>query len=295
MVTTPEQQANISTADLMKLTEWEQAKAYEDISYHKSEGIARIAFDRPDIRNAFRPKTIDEMTEAFLNAWHDSSVGVIWITANGPSSKDGIWSFCAGGDQSVRGQAGYVGDDGVARLNVLQLQRYIRNCPKPVIAVVPGYAIGGGHVLHVCCDLTISSDNAIYGQTGPIVGSFDAGYGSSYLASHIGQKKAREIWFLCRQYSAADAEEMGMVNTVVPLADLEAEALQWSREILSKSPIALRFIKAGLNAELDGQTGVQVMAGDATMLFYMTEEGSEGKNAFLEKRSPDFSKFPRRP
>lgn len=295
MVTTAEEQAQIKTEDLMKVVDWQEVKEYEDISFHKAEGIARIAFDRPDIRNAFRPTTIDEMTEAFLNSWHDSDVGVIWITANGPSSKDGIWSFCAGGDQSVRGHAGYVGDDGVARLNVLQLQRYIRNCPKPVIAVVPGFAIGGGHVLHVCCDLTISSDNAIYGQTGPIVGSFDAGYGSAYLASHIGQKKAREIWFLCRQYSAADAEEMGMVNTVVPLKDLEAEAVQWSREILEKSPIALRFIKAGLNAELDGQTGVQVMAGDATMLYYMTEEGSEGKNAFLEKRKPDFKKFPRRP
>ena len=295
MVTTAEEQAQIKTEDLMKLVDWQQVKEYEDITYHKAEGIARIAFNRPDIRNAFRPLTIDEMTEAVLNAWHDSQIGVVWITANGPSSKDGIWSFCAGGDQSVRGEAGYVGDDGVARLNVLQLQRYIRNMPKPVIAVVPGFAIGGGHVLHVCCDLTISSDNAIYGQTGPIVGSFDAGYGSSFLAAHIGQKKAREIWFLCRQYSAEQAEDMGMVNTVVPLKDLEAEALQWSREILEKSPIALRFIKAGLNAELDGQTGVQVMAGDATMLFYMTEEGSEGKQAFLEKRKPDFSKFPRRP
>lgn len=295
MVTTAAEQAQIKTADLMQVVDWQEVTEFEDITFHKGEGIARIAFNRPDIRNAFRPTTIDEMTQAFLNSWHDSDVGVIWITANGPSSKDGIWSFCAGGDQSVRGHAGYVGDDGVARLNVLQLQRYIRNCPKPVIAVVPGFAIGGGHVLHVCCDLTISSDNAIYGQTGPIVGSFDAGYGSSYLASHIGQKKAREIWFLCRQYIAADAEEMGMVNTVVPLKDLEAEAVQWSREILEKSPIALRFIKAGLNAELDGQTGVQVMAGDATMLYYMTEEGSEGKNAFLEKRKPDFSKFPRRP
>ena len=295
MVTSPEEQAQIKTEDLMKVVDWQEVAEFEDITFHKAEGIARIAFDRPDIRNAFRPNTIDEMTQAFLNSWHDSDVGVIWITANGPSSKDGIWSFCAGGDQSVRGHAGYVGDDGVARLNVLQLQRYIRNCPKPVIAVVPGFAIGGGHVLHVCCDLTISSDNAIYGQTGPIVGSFDAGYGSSYLASHIGQKKAREIWFLCRQYSADDAEKMGMVNTVVPLKDLEAEAVQWSREILTKSPIALRFVKAGLNAELDGQTGVQVMAGDATMLYYMTEEGSEGKNAFLEKRKPDFSKFPRRP
>ena len=194
----------------------------------------------------------------------------------------------------MRGHSGYVGEDGVPRLNVLQLQRYIRNIPKPVIAVVPGFAIGGGHVLHVCCDLTISSDNAIYGQTGPIVGSFDAGFGSSFLAAQVGQKKAREIWFLCRQYSAEQAREMGMANTVVPLAELEQEALQWSREILSKSPLALRFIKAGLNAELDGQTGVQVLAGDATMLFYMTEEGSEGKNAFLEGRKPDFSKFPRR-
>ena len=294
-MTSPEEQAKISTADLMKLADWQEVKEYEDITYHKAEGIARIAFDRPDVRNAFRPLTIDEMTEAVLDAWRDSSVGVVWITANGPSSKDGIWSFCAGGDQKVRGEAGYVGDDGVARLNVLQLQRYIRTMPKPVVAVVPGYAIGGGHVLHVVCDLTISSDNAIYGQTGPIVGSFDAGYGSSYLASHIGQKKAREIWFLCRQYSADQALDMGLVNTVVPLADLEKEALQWSKEMLTKSPIALRFIKNGLNAELDGQTGVQVMAGDATMLFYMTEEGSEGKNAFLEKREPDFSKFPRRP
>jgi len=295
MVTSKEEQAQISTADLMKLADWQEVKTYEDITYHKAEGIARIAFNRPDIRNAFRPLTIDEMTEALLDAWHDSQIGVVWITANGPSSKDGVWSFCAGGDQSVRGEAGYVGGDGVARLNVLQLQRYIRTIPKPVVAVVPGYAIGGGHVLHVCCDLTISSDNAIYGQTGPIVGSFDAGFGSSFLAAHVGQKKAREIWFLCRQYSAADAEKMGMVNTVVPLKDLEAEALQWSREMLTKSPIALRFIKAGLNAELDGQAGVQVLAGDATMLFYMTEEGSEGKNAFLEKRKPDFGKFPRRP
>ncbi len=295
MVTSKEEQAQIKTEDLMKLVDWQPVKEYEDITYHKAEGIARIAFNRPDIRNAFRPKTIEEMTEAVLNAWGDPEIGVVWITANGPSSKDGVWSFCAGGDQSVRGHAGYVGDDGIARLNVLQLQRYIRNMPKPVIAVVPGYAIGGGHVLHVCCDLTISSDNAIYGQTGPIVGSFDAGFGSSFLAAHVGQKKAREIWFLCRQYSAAEAEDMGMVNTVVPLKDLEAEALQWSREILTKSPTALRFIKAGLNAELDGQTGVQVLAGDATMLFYQTEEGSEGKNAFLEKRQPDFGKFPRRP
>lgn len=294
-MTSPEEQAKITTSDLMQLADWQEVKPYDDITYHKAEGIARIAFNRPNARNAFRPKTIDEMTEAVLNAWHDSNVGVVWITANGPSSKDGIWSFCAGGDQKVRGEAGYVGDDGVARLNVLQLQRYIRTMPKPVIAVVPGFAIGGGHVLHVVCDLTISSDNAIYGQTGPIVGSFDGGYGASYLASIVGQKKAREIWYLCRQYSAQQVLDMGLANTVVPLKDLEKEALQWSREILSKSPIALRFIKAGLNADLDGQTGVQVLAGDATMLFYMTEEGTEGKQSFLEKREPDFSKFPRRP
>ncbi len=294
-MTSKEEQARITTEDLMKLADWQEVKSYEDITYHKSEGIARIAFNRPEVRNAFRPLTIDEMTEAVLDAWHDTEIGVVWLTANGPSPKDGIWSFCAGGDQSVRGHAGYVGDDGVPRLNVLQLQRYIRTMPKPVIAVVPGFAIGGGHVLHVVCDLTISSDNAIYGQTGPIVGSFDAGFGSSYLASIIGQKKAREIWYLCRQYTAQQALEMGLVNTVVPLAKLEEEALQWSREILEKSPIALRFIKAGFNAALDGQTGVQVLAGDATMLFYMTEEGSEGKNAFLEKRKPNFKKFPRRP
>lgn len=283
------------TVNLMQLADWQMVKEYEDITYHKAEGIARIAFNRPEVRNAFRPKTIDEMTEAFLMAWRDEEVGVIWITGNGPSPKDGVWSFCAGGDQKVRGEAGYVGDDGVARLNVLQLQRYIRTCPKPVVAVIAGYAIGGGHVLHVICDLSIAADNAVFGQTGPIVGSFDAGFGSSYLAAIVGQKKAREIWFLCRQYNAQQALEMGLVNTVVPLEQLEAEALQWSREMLKKSPIALRFIKAGLNAELDGQTGVQVLAGDATMLFYMTEEGNEGKNAFLERREPDFSKFKRRP
>ncbi len=286
--------SDIGNEDLMSLAAWEEVNPPGDVTCHKAEGIARIAFNRPEIRNAFRPQTIDEMTAALLDAWHDSDIGVVWITANGPSPRDGVWSFCAGGDQKVRGQAGYVGDDGVARLNVLQLQRYIRNIPKPVVAVVPGYAIGGGHVLHVCCDLTIASENARFGQTGPIVGSFDAGFGSSFLAAQVGQKKAREIWFLCRQYSAAEAEAMGMVNRVVPLAGLEREALQWSREMLKKSPLALRFIKAGLNAELDGQTGVQVLAGDATMLFYMTEEGSEGKNAFLEKREPDFSRFPRR-
>lgn len=288
-MTTPE------TLRLSGLVEWTEVKQYEDITYHKGGGIARIAFNRPEIRNAFRPQTIDEMTDAFLLAWHDSEVGVVILAGNGPSPKDGKYAFCSGGDQSVRGQAGYVGDDGVARLNVLQLQRYIRTMPKPVIAAVAGYAIGGGHVLHVICDLTIAADNAIFGQTGPIVGSFDAGFGSSYLAAIVGQKKAREIWYLCRQYDAQQALEMGLVNTVVPVEELEDEAVRWSQEILEKSPIAIRFLKAGLNAELDGQTGLQVLAGDATMLFYMTEEGNEGKNAYLEKRKPDFSKFPRRP
>jgi naphthoate synthase len=277
------------------LVNWETVKEYEDITYHKADGIARIAFNRPEKRNAFRPQTIDEMTEAVLDAWRDQSIGVVLLTGNGPSPKDGKYAFCSGGDQSVRGHAGYVGDDGVARLNVLQLQRYIRTMPKPVIALVAGYAIGGGHVLHVICDLTIAAENAVFGQTGPIVGSFDAGFGSSYLAAIVGQKKAREIWYLCRQYDAQEALDMGLVNKVVPLAQLEDEGIEWAQEILKKSPIAIRFLKAGLNAELDGQTGIQVLAGDATMLFYMTEEGSEGKNAYLEKRPPNFRKYPWRP
>lgn len=277
------------------MTEWQEVKTYEDITYHKADGMARIAFDRPEVRNAFRPQTIDEMIEAFRDAWMDNSIGVVLLTGNGPSPKDGKWAFCAGGDQSVRGHAGYVGADGVARLNVLELQRIMRTMPKPVIALVAGYAIGGGHVLHVVSDLTIAADNAVFGQTGPIVGSFDSGFGSSYLASIVGQKKAREIWYLCRQYNAQEAQEMGMVNKVVPLNELESEGVSWAQEILKKSPIAIRFLKAGLNAELDGQTGLQVLAGDATMLFYMTEEGSEGKNAFLERRDPDFGQFPWRP
>ncbi len=280
---------------LSPLVEWTEVAKYDDITHHKGGGIARIAFNRPEVRNAFRPKTIDEMTDAMLNAWADEEVGVVILTGNGPSRKDGKYAFCSGGDQTVRGYAGYVGKDGKARLNVLQLQRYIRTMPKPVIAAVGGYAIGGGHVLHVICDLTIAADNAVFGQTGPIVGSFDAGFGSSYLASIIGQKKAREIWYLCRQYDAKQALDMGLVNTVVPIDQLEDEAVRWSQEILQKSPIAIRFLKAGLNAELDGQTGIQVLAGDATMLYYMTEEGSEGKNAYLQGRKPDFSKYPRRP
>lgn len=274
---------------------WITVQEFEDITYHKADGMARIAFNRPEVRNAFRPKTIDEMIEAFRDAWADPKIGVVLLTGNGPSPKDGVHAFCSGGDQRVRGHAGYVGDDGRARLNVLELQRIIRVMPKPVIALVNGFAIGGGHVLHVCCDLSIAAEGAKFGQTGPIVGSFDAGFGSSFLASHVGQKKAREIWYLCRQYTAEEAEKMGMVNKVVPIEQLEAEGVQWAQEILSKSPIAIRFLKAGFNAELDGQAGIQVLAGDATMLFYMSEEGSEGKNAYLERREPDFKKYPWRP
>ncbi len=276
------------------MPEWIEAKAYGDITYHKADGMARIAFNRPEVRNAFRPKTIDEMIDAFRNAWADERIGVVLLTGNGPA-KDGKYAFCSGGDQKVRGHAGYVGDDGRARLNVLELQRIIRTMPKPVIALVAGYAIGGGHVLHVIADLTIAADNAVFGQTGPKVGSFDGGFGSSYLASIIGQKKAREIWYLCRQYNAQQALDMGLVNHVVPVEQLEAEGVQWASEILDKSPIAIRFLKAGFNADLDGQTGLQVLAGDATMLYYMSEEGSEGKNAFVEKRKPDFKKYPWRP
>lgn len=276
------------------MVDWVQVKAYEDITFHKADGMARIAFNRPERRNAFRPETINEMIDAFMLAWHDQEIGVILLTGNGPTA-DGKYAFCSGGDQKVRGHAGYVGGDGVPRLNVLELQRIIRTMPKPVIALVAGYAIGGGHVLHVICDMTIAADNAIFGQTGPKVGSFDAGYGSATLARIIGQKKAREIWYLCRQYNAEEAIEMGLVNKVVPVEQLEAEGVQWAQEILEKSPIAIRFLKAAMNADMDGQTGLQVIAGDATMLYYMSEEGTEGKNAFLEKRKPDFKKYPWRP
>lgn len=276
------------------MTEWVEVKQYQDITYHKADGMARIAFNRPEVRNAFRPETINEMIDAFMHVWHDQEVGVILLTGNGPA-KDGKYAFCSGGDQRVRGHAGYVGGDGVPRLNVLELQRIMRTMPKPVIALVAGYAVGGGHVLHVVADLTIAADNAIFGQTGPKVGSFDAGYGSSTLARIVGQKKAREIWYLCRQYNAQEALDMGLVNTVVPVEQLEAEGVKWAQEILEKSPIAIRFLKAAMNADLDGQTGMQVLAGDSTMLYYMSEEGSEGKNAFLEKRKPDFRKYPWRP
>jgi len=273
---------------------WTSVKDYEDITYHKGEGIARIAFDRPEVRNAFRPETLFELYEAFSDAREDDGIGVVLLTGNGPA-EDGKWAFCSGGDQRVRGDAGYVGKDGVARLNVLELQRLIRSMPKPVIALVAGYAIGGGHVLHVVCDLTIAADNAVFGQTGPRVGSFDGGFGSSYLARIVGQKKAREIWYLCRQYGAEEAERMGLVNKVVPLERLEAEGVDWAREILGKSPLAIRCLKAAMNADCDGQVGLQELAGHATMLFYMTEEGQEGRNAFLEKRPPDFRKYPWRP
>jgi naphthoate synthase len=241
------------------------------------------------VRNAFTPRTVEEMKAAFADARDDSGIGVVILTGQGEQA------FCSGGDQSVRGVAGYVGADRIPRLNVLDLQRQIRTLPKPVIAMVAGYAVGGGHVLHMICDLTIAADNAIFGQTGPKVGSFDGGYGASYMARIVGQKKAREIWFLCRQYDAREALDMGLVNAVVPYERLEAETVQWCREILQNSPMALRFLKAGLNADCDGQAGLQELAGNATLLFYMTEEGQEGKNAFLEKRKPDFSKFTRYP
>jgi naphthoate synthase len=272
--------------------EWKTPREFEDITFKVSdEGMCRIAFNRPERRNAFRPETILELSEAFRLANEDPSIGVVLLTGEGPA-KDGKYAFCSGGDQAVRGDAGYVGADGVPRLNVLQLQRYMRSMPKPIIALVAGYAIGGGHVLHVICDLTLAADNAVFGQTGPKVGSFDAGLGSAYLARHVGQKRAREIWYLCRQYSAAEAYEMGMVNTVVPVDRLEAEGVQWAREILANSPTAIRFLKAAMNADVDGQIGLQELAGHATRLFYMTEEGQEGKKAFLEKRKQEFRKYP---
>lgn len=271
--------------------DWHVAKNYEDIFYYKAGGIAKIVINRPHKRNAFRPQTVFELYDAFSNAREDPRIGVVLLTGAGPHS-DGKYAFCAGGDQSVRGQGGYIDDQGTPRLNVLDLQRLIRSMPKVVIALVAGYAIGGGHVLHLVCDLTIAADNAIFGQTGPKVGSFDGGFGSSYLARIVGQKKAREIWYLCRQYSAQEAQQMGMVNTVVPVHRLEEEGIQWAKEILSKSPLAIRCLKAAFNADCDGQAGLQELAGNATLLYYMTEEGSEGKQAFMEKRPPDFSQYP---
>ncbi len=269
--------------------EWKKVEGFEDIRYEKWDGIAKVTIDRPRVRNAFRPQTVTEMSRAFADARDDSSIGVVILTGEGDEA------FCAGGDQRVRGEGGYVGDDGIARLNVLDLQRQIRTLPKPVIAMVAGFAVGGGHVLHLMCDLTIAAENARFGQSGPKVGSFDGGYGSAYMARIVGQKKAREIWFLCRQYDAKQALDMGLVNAVVPLADLERETIKWCREILANSPMAIRCLKAALNADCDGQAGLQELAGNATLLFYMTEEGKEGRNAFLEKRKPDFRRFKRLP
>ena len=268
---------------------WKQAREYKDIRYEKWQGIAKVTINRPEVRNAFRPQTLFEMSAAFEDAREDPQVGVIILTGEGEQA------FCSGGDQRIRGSEGYLGKDGVPRLNVLDLQKQIRSLPKPVVAMVAGYAIGGGHVLHVVCDLTIAADNARFGQTGPRVGSFDGGFGASTLASLVGLKKAKEIWFLCRQYDAEAALRMGLVNAVVPLSELEAETLRWCREMLQLSPLALRLLKSSFNAALDGQAGIQELAGNATLLYYMSAEAQEGRDAYVQKRSPDFSKFPRRP
>lgn len=283
-------QPMLDTSMLPAIPEWKACGEFTDIKYEKcEEGIAKITICRPEVRNAFRPQTVAEMSRALADARSDDGIGVIILTG------EGDLAFCSGGDQKVRGTGGYVGDDGVPRLNVLDLQREIRTCPKPVVAMVAGWCVGGGHVLHMVCDLTIAADNARFGQTGPRVGSFDGGWGASYMARIVGQKKGREIWFLCRFYDAQEALDMGLVNTVVPLEKLEAETIQWCREMLANSPLAIRCLKAALNADCDGQAGLQELAGNATLLYYMTEEGREGKNAFLEKRRPDFTKFRRLP
>jgi len=274
---------------MSKKRTWKPIREYEDILFEYWQGIAKITINRPRYRNAFRPTTTLEMSDALRHCREDSKINVVVFTGAGKKA------FCSGGDQNLKGKGGYIGKDGVPRLNVLDVQKQIRSLPKPVIAMVNGYAIGGGHVLHLVCDLTIASGNAIFGQTGPKVGSFDAGFGSSYLASIVGQKKAREIWFLCRQYSAAEALAMGMVNKVVPLDELEDEVVAWAKEMMIFSPMALRMIKLGLNADLDGQVGLQEFAGNATLLYYLTEEAQEGKNAFLEKRLPNFHKYPKFP
>jgi naphthoate synthase len=277
------------TGEPMTAIDWKSVRDYRDIRFEKADGIAKITIDRPEVRNAFRPNTLFELIDAFSRAREDQQVGVVLFTGEGPDA------FCSGGDQKVRGDAGYVGDDGVPRLNALDLQRVIRTLPKPVIAVVAGYAIGGGHVLHLLCDLTIAAENARFGQTGPRVGSFDAGFGASYMARVVGQKKAREIWYLCDQYDASEALAMGLVNAVVPLEELESTAVHWARRILRHSPTAIRCLKAAFNADCDGQAGIQELAGHATQLFYMTDEAQEGRDAFVEKREPDFSRFPWRP
>jgi len=273
---------------------WKKVTDYKDIIYEKMDGIAKITINRPEVRNAFRPETVIEMYNAFADAREDQEIGVVLLTGKSPA-EDGKYAFCSGGDQRIRGDKGYIGGDGVPRLNVLDLQKLIRSMPKPVIALVAGYAIGGGHVLHVVCDLTIAADNAIFGQTGPKVGSFDGGFGASYLARIVGQKKAREIWYLCEQYDANEAEAMGLVNKVVPVDKLEEEGVNWAKKILQHSPMSIRLLKSGLNAELDGQAGIQELAGNATLLYYMSEEAQEGKKAYLEKRKPDFRKFPKLP
>lgn len=270
---------------------WNKIKDFEDIIYEKFDGIARVTINRPEKRNAFRPKTISNMIEAFNNALEDSDIGVILLTGAGPHT-DGKYAFCSGGDQLIRGKGGYIDDHGIPRLNVLELQKLIRTMPKVVIALVSGYAIGGGQVLHLICDLTIAADNAIFGQTGPKVGSFDGGFGSSYLARVVGQKKAREIWYLCRQYNANEAFAMGLVNKIVPIDKIEEEGVLWAREILEKSPLAIRCLKASFNADCDGQAGLQELAGNATLLYYLSEEGNEGHKAYLEKRKPNFRKYP---
>ena len=269
--------------------DWQRSGGYDDIRYETAEGIAKITIDRPEVRNAFRPQTLFELSHAFDVARDDSTIGVVVLTGEGPEA------FCSGGDQKVRGDDGYKDERGVGRLNVLDLQVQIRRLPKPVIAMVAGFAIGGGHVLQLVCDLTIAADNAVFGQTGPRVGSFDAGYGSGLLARTIGLKRAKEIWFLCRQYDARQALEWGLVNAVVPIERLEEETVSWCREMLEMSPLSLRLIKAGFNADTDGLAGIQQLAGDATLLYYMSDEAREGRDAFVEKRPPDFTRFPRRP
>ena len=273
----------------MSVRNWTTIKDYEEILFESFEGIGKITINRPRYYNAFTPTTTEEMSDALRICREDQTIHVIVLTGAGEKA------FCSGGDQNVKGKGGYIGKDGIPRLNVLEVQKQIRSMPKPVVAMVNGYAIGGGHVLHVICDLSIASDNAIFGQTGPKVGSFDAGFGSSYLASIVGQKKAREIWFLCDQYSAAEALDMGLVNKVVPLELLEDTVVEWCKKMMMRSPMALRMIKMGLNAELDGQAGIQELAGNATLLYYLTEEAQEGKHAFLEKRDPDFHKYPKFP
>lgn len=274
---------------------WTQEKQYKEITYGTYNGIARIAINRPERRNAFTPLTVTELYDAFSVARDDMNIGVIILTGENHDGEDKDQAFCSGGDQKVRGHGGYVGQDNIPRLNVLDLQRLIRVIPKPVIAMVNGYAVGGGHVLHILCDLSIAAETAQFGQTGPRVGSFDAGYGAAYLADIVGQKKAREIWYLCRLYSATEALEMGLVNKVVALAQLEQECVSWAEEMLDKSPTALRFLKAAFNAGTDGYAGLQQLAGDATLLYYTTDEAKEGRDAFKEKRKPDFSKYPKFP